>query len=451
MTAGEGCLKLPFVDLVSLIPDTVKKMNALDKSLFDSSIDVPAIKCLPALCGMVQKEFKYILFNRPHFRKIIPCEEKNSKDRLILLHTHIKTKDDLSKKQLDFMEKNRCTFLIHHMTISYNDFTFDEIVKKIFPENTKDIVTSFETVGHIAHLNLKPTMFDHKKLIGELLLDKNKNIKTVVNKTNSIEETFRFFKMELLAGEDKMNATVHEHGCVFEFDYSKVYWNSRLQTEHQRIVKEISPEDVVYDVFAGVGPFSIPVAKKAKEVYANDLNVESYKALKHNAELNKVQVKAYNLEGREFLDQIVIEEGICKTETCESLSNRKKHIIMNLPAIAPEFLDVFADKYATFNLPLKIHPNILIHCYCFCKTKTPEEEAILRVSEILQVDISPTSKVHFVRRVAPNKVMMCVTFNLIWFEHKVEKCSCTNLTSEFSRKRPAEGGDIPMEGKKTRL
>ena len=277
-------------------------------------------------------------------------------------------------------------------------------------------------------------------VLGELLLDKNKHIKTVVNKTNAIEETFRFFKMELLAGEDKMMATVNEHGCVFEFDYSKVYWNSRLQTEHQRIAKLVNPEDIVFDVFAGVGPFTIPVAKKCKEVYANDLNTESYKALKHNAELNKVSqnIKAFNMDGREFLEKIVLE-NIIKEETCEDRKNIKKHIIMNLPAIAPEFLDVFAEKFQLFNLPLKLHPNLFVHCYCFCISKDPKEEAILRISEILSIDISVSSTTaHFVRRVAPNKVMMCVSFNLVWFNHKVDKCSCQD-TSDLIRKRNLEG------------
>jgi tRNA G37 N-methylase Trm5 len=37
---------------------------------------------------------------------------------------------------------------------------------------------------------------------------KNKNISTVVNKIDSIDTTFRFFKMEVLAGEDNMIAEV---------------------------------------------------------------------------------------------------------------------------------------------------------------------------------------------------------------------------------------------------
>lgn len=433
MKSNDG---LPIIDLASYIPDGVKGMTVLDKTLFTTTIDAPVVRCQSKICGKVQKEFKNCLFNRPHFRKILPCEGSGQKERLVLLHTSISSEDHLSDTQKEFLKANGCSFQLHRLKLDYRDFSFDEILKKILPEDTKEIVTSFETVGHIAHLNLKPVMLEYKHLVGEVLLDKNKHIKTVVNKTNSIEETFRFFKMELLAGDDKMKTTVHEHGCVFEFDYSKVYWNSRLQTEHQRIVNLVNADDVVFDVFAGVGPFSIPIAKKVKKVYANDLNIESYNALKHNAELNKVSDKiiTHNCEGREFLDKIVIEDYICQMRDCDG-QVKNMHIIMNLPAIAPEFLDVFSEKYKIFDLPVDVHPNIFIHCYCFCKSEHPEEECVVRINEILHVDISPTSKVHFVRRVAPNKVMMCVTFNLTWFKHNIDKCSCNS----HPKKRHIEG------------
>lgn len=86
------------------------------------------------------------------------------------------------------------------------------------------------------------------------MLDKQSSIRTVVNKSDTIDSTFRFFKMELLAGEDNLVATVKESGCTFRFDFSKVYWNSRLHTEHERIVKMLDKGDVILDVFAGVGP-----------------------------------------------------------------------------------------------------------------------------------------------------------------------------------------------------
>ena len=67
-----------------------------------------------------------------------------------------------------------------------------------------------------------------------------------------------------------------------------MYWNSRLHTEHNRLVQLFNPGDVIADVFAGVGPFALPAAKKGCGVLANDLNPESYRWLLRNVESNKV-------------------------------------------------------------------------------------------------------------------------------------------------------------------
>jgi tRNA (guanine37-N1)-methyltransferase len=68
-----------------------------------------------------------------------------------------------------------------------------------------------------------------------------------------------------------------------------VYWNSRLQTEHARLVDSFKPTDVVVDGFAGVGPFAIPAGKKGCGVLASDLNPASAAALAENVKLNKVR------------------------------------------------------------------------------------------------------------------------------------------------------------------
>jgi tRNA (guanine37-N1)-methyltransferase len=80
----------------------------------------------------------------------------------------------------------------------------------------------------------------------------------------------------------------NESDCRFRFDFSKVYWNSRLQGEHERLVALFQPGQIVVDIFAGVGPFAIPAAKKGCGVYANDLNPSSVKYLEENVKLNNV-------------------------------------------------------------------------------------------------------------------------------------------------------------------
>jgi len=69
-----------------------------------------------------------------------------------------------------------------------------------------------------------------------------------------------------------------------------VYWNSRLHSEHERLVKLFKPADVVADVFAGVGPFAIPAAKKGCAVFGNDLNPNSSKYMQSNAIDNRVSI-----------------------------------------------------------------------------------------------------------------------------------------------------------------
>jgi tRNA (guanine37-N1)-methyltransferase len=81
-----------------------------------------------------------------------------------------------------------------------------------------------------------------------------------------------------------------ESNCRFRFDFSQVYWNSRLHSEHERLVKMFEPSDVVADVFAGVGPFAIPAAKKGCAVFGNDLNPSSVKYMQSNAIDNRVSI-----------------------------------------------------------------------------------------------------------------------------------------------------------------
>lgn len=68
---------------------------------------------------------------------------------------------------------------------------------------------------------------------------------------------------------------------------AQVYFNSRLATEHLRMVSLFKSGCIVADVFCGVGPFAIPAAKAKCKVYANDLNPDSFKWLVHNATANK--------------------------------------------------------------------------------------------------------------------------------------------------------------------
>ncbi len=102
------------------------------------------------------------------------------------------------------------------------------------------------------------------------------------------ESEFRTFGYEVLAGSDDMNVEVWEHFCVYRFDYSKVYWNSKLEKEHIRISGLCQPGEVLCDVMAGIAPFAIPAAKRGVLVWANDMNPDSFYYLQDSIKRNKV-------------------------------------------------------------------------------------------------------------------------------------------------------------------
>jgi tRNA (guanine37-N1)-methyltransferase len=190
--------------------------------------------------------------------------------------------------------------------LGYEHMTASEILKRLLP-STIETPSSFETVGHIVHLNLRDEALPYRRIIGQVLLDKITRVRTVVNKVGTIENEWRVFEMEVLAGEDDTIAEVRQGGLRYKLDFRKVYWNSRLEAEHERLVHTwFSSGQVVADAMAGVGPFAVPAAKKGCTVLANDLNPDSHHWLLENIALNKVgaSVSATCLDGREFLRQV---------------------------------------------------------------------------------------------------------------------------------------------------
>lgn len=115
----------------------------------------------------------------------------------------------------------------------------------------------------------------------------------MINKIDDVgsNSVFRTFNLEILAGESNLNVQVKQEDCLFRFDYSKVYWNSKLNTEHRRLVDRFKEGEAVCDVMAGVGPFAVPAGKRHVFVWANDLNPDSYASLKDAIKRNKVRLR----------------------------------------------------------------------------------------------------------------------------------------------------------------
>jgi tRNA (guanine37-N1)-methyltransferase len=67
----------------------------------------------------------------------------------------------------------------------------------------------------------------------------------VLNKVGTIENEFRVPTFEVLAGDPSTVTEVKQHTARFQLDYAQVYWNSRLEYEHMRLVEQFKREDVI--------------------------------------------------------------------------------------------------------------------------------------------------------------------------------------------------------------
>lgn len=158
------------LDVVSLFSDKVKGMTELREDMFDLKVKVPALNCPRKSCGYFQKELRRLFLNRRKFCSIIE-DNDNLENRIILLNPSlIKNEQDFNEHESAALAEGKAKFFIHELHLTYADFSFDEIMKMILPEDVDDTVTSFETVGHIAHLNLKETLLKYKNVIGKLVL-----------------------------------------------------------------------------------------------------------------------------------------------------------------------------------------------------------------------------------------------------------------------------------------
>jgi tRNA (guanine37-N1)-methyltransferase len=177
---------------------------------------------------------------------------------------------------------------------------------------------SFDILGNIAIIRF-PENFkkEEKKRFAEEIL-KNKSIKTVLEKTGKIKGRLRKQDTKYIAGEKTKEVRYKENNCIFRFNIDEVYFSPRLSNERKEIAEKIKDNEEVLVMFAGVGPFSIVIAKNsnAKRVYSNEINRKANEYTKLNIELNKVKDKVILLKGD-------IKKVVNKIDSFHSQINKK--------------------------------------------------------------------------------------------------------------------------------
>ena len=208
---------------------------------------------------------------------------------------------------------------------------FAELLKDdLTSQEIENLRTSFDTIGDVVILEIPDDLLDKKQKIGDAALEFTKR-KAIYMKKSAIKGTTRIRDLEFLSGVDD-SVTIHkEHGARLKLDVREVYFSPRLATERKRVMESVEDGERILDMFCGIGPFPIVIAKNKKvEITAVDINEAAIKYLNENIGLNKLK-------------------GSIKTccgdvrEVSKSFNLKFDRIIMNLPGLAYTFLDVAVD------------------------------------------------------------------------------------------------------------
>jgi len=215
--------------------------------------------------------------------------------------------------------------------------TFKQLlIKKLNwnPESkqAKLLPKGFQKIGNIIILNLKPELKKHKKIIAEKTLELFPKVKTICSKEGQITGKFRKPQIKVLAGDPNTTVTHIESGCKFRFDITKVMFAKGNLSERVRIARQVqesradrqdnlraggrdkTPEsqEIIVDMFAGIGYFSVPIGKlaKPKKLYCIELNPEAFQYLKENIKINHIRnTELINKDCKKAVNKLA-EQGI---------------------------------------------------------------------------------------------------------------------------------------------
>jgi len=87
--------------------------------------------------------------------------------RLLLLSPKIKTVEELPKHIQELVEAEGAEPMKHTVELKYEHWAADQVIRAILPEPLA-VSSSFEAVGHIAHMNLRDDHLPYKHLIGQV-------------------------------------------------------------------------------------------------------------------------------------------------------------------------------------------------------------------------------------------------------------------------------------------
>ncbi|SDJ94036.1 methyltransferase [Halovenus aranensis] len=264
----------------------------------------------------------------------------------------------------------------------------DTVVERSVPERETqtmpdDLVAfdaSYERLGEVVLIDEDDP--DRARALADAIVESDIPTKTVLNRASKIRGEQRVRDWEVLAGEDT-EAVHREYGCAFALDLAAVYFSPRLATERHRVTGRVAADEQAVDMFAGVGPFAVPFAKRGATVVGTDINETAIEYLRANAQRNGVA------------DRVTAIHGDVRAVAADQYEGWADRLVMNLPHSADEFLDT-ARRLAS--------DECVLHYYDIQHEDDPFGPGIRAIQEAMEPEYAVEVETeHVVRSYAPHE------------------------------------------------
>ena len=169
-----------------------------------------------------------------------------------------------------------------------------EQIKKLLSEKIPSELICFlpdkwERIGDVLVIKLHTNVEQYRDVIGEVYA-KVLNRKSVLCDTGGISGMYREPNVDVIYGSDDCETVHKENGVRFKLDPMRVMFSSGNMDERRRMANVSNNEEVVVDLFAGIGYFTLPMAvhSRPKRIFACEINPVAFDYLCQNIVLNNV-------------------------------------------------------------------------------------------------------------------------------------------------------------------
>ncbi|MGV9169011.1 MAG: class I SAM-dependent methyltransferase [Promethearchaeia archaeon] len=314
----------------------------------------------------------------------------------------IRVRDDLYLPLESDVSKEEVEEILDSMDYELGIREFESVVEgprsleealedKLGPEEIELLPRAYDLIGDIAVLELPEGLEQYDQLIGQAFLSIHPHFSTVLAKRGAISGIKRTRSYKFLAGEKKTSTIHTEYGLDIAVDLSKAYFSPRLLEEHRRVAEQVQDNELVVDMFTGVGPFALHIAKKTDaRVVAIDINRSAVKLLEKSITLNRLSgmIKCIVADADEYVQSHYYKDV--------------DRVIMNHPSAASDYVGTACKA---------LKSGGILHYYDFISEPEPEEKAGDRILYLIEESGHQAEEILHIRRVrdsAPYEYQMAV-------------------------------------------